>query len=161
MNKKGFTLVEVMVASGIFALIVVVVASIYVTVISSQRRTFAVQDALDSSRFALESMARSIRQSSVSSAGGSTLELTGHPDKGNITYILNNGRLEENGQPITADNVVVETLIFRPQGTGATDGEQPRITILMEVRSKNTKETEQHHVPIQTTITPRGLQLES
>ena len=163
MNRKssGFTIVEVLVAAGIFAVILTVVASIYITTISAQRRTFGTQHVLDSSRFALESMGRAIRQSTVNSAGGSTLDLEDHPDKGDITYTLNGERLEENGEPITADDVVVETLVFIPQGLGTSDGAQPRITIFMEVRSKNVKSDEEHLIPVQTTITPRGLQLEN
>ena len=166
MNKRGFTIIEVLVATGLFSIILLVVVGIYITTISAQRRTFGTQNVLDSSRFALETMARAIRQSSVTSAGGSTLELSGHPDKGNITYTLNGEAIEEsvNGasaNPITSDDVVVETLIFDPQGTGTNDGEQPRITIFMEVRSKNVKAEEEHLIPIQTTVTPRGLQLEN
>lgn len=158
-ERKGFTLVEVLVATGVLVFVITIVVGIYVTTVAAQNRTFARQAALDSSRFALESIARSIRQSNIDAAGTSAqqLALTDHPTKGSVTYTLSDGRLTENGDSITASNVAVDTLSFTVDGITDGDNEQPRVTILMEVRSTNARENEQATIPIQTTITPRNL----
>ena len=164
-DKRGFTIPELLVAMGIFVVILTVVSSVYVTSISSQRRGFGKQNVLDSSRFALETMARAVRQSTILaiSNDGDTMDLA-HAVRGDITYSLSGQRVTESvaggqAQNLTADNVVVESLIFRGQGLGGNDSEQPRVTIQMVVRSATGKSSEQSTIRLQTTITPRAVQI--
>lgn len=157
--KRGFTIVEVLVAVALFSIVVTIVADVYISTIGSQRRAFGQQDVLDSSRFALESMGRAIRQSVVISASGSTLELT-HPTKGFVIYTLENGAILENDSALTADDVVIENLSFLTHGFAGNDGEQLRITTVFTARSDNQQPDEQTTLTLQTTITPRKLQLE-
>jgi Tfp pilus assembly protein PilE len=158
-HRAGFTLIELLVAVGVFILVVIIVSTIYTSTIGSQRRAFGKQDILDSSRYALETMARAIRQSTVDSVSATRLELENHPRKGDITYRLNNGRILENGDQITANNVTVESLEFIGQGIGTGDLHQSRVTIVMAVRSEREKPSEETLIYIQTTVTPRELEL--
>lgn len=154
----GFTLIEMLVASGIFALVITLVSTIFVGAIGNQRRAFGLQDVLDSSRFAIEVMARSIRQSSITSASQTSLTLS-HPSKGTITYSLVGSRLHEGSEPITSQNVTVEDLRFLVAGLGAGDGLQPRVTVVLRVRSNASRAADQKFVSLQTTVTPRNLEL--
>jgi len=155
----GFTLMELLVSVTIFAVVVTIASSIFISTIGSQRKAFGQQNILDSSRFALESMARAIRQSDVISATVNTLEIN-HPDKGTIQYSLSGGQIMESGGALTADDVTVESLTFLTDGLAGNDNEQPRVTIILQVSSKNVKAVEQTSITIQTTITPRNLQIQ-
>ncbi len=156
-KKGGFTLIEMLVAIGIFVLVITLVSTIYVGAIGNQRRAFGLQDVLESSRFTLEAMARAIRQSNITTATQTLLTLN-HPSKGAVTYSLAGGRLYEGSNPITSQDVTVEDLRFLVSGLGAGDGLQPRVTIVMRVRSNATRAAEQKFVNVQTTVTPRNLE---
>lgn len=150
---------ELLVSVTIFAIVITIASSIYITTIGSQRRAFGRQNVLDSSRFALESMARAIRQSDVVSATANTLDIN-HPDKGTIQYSLSSGQIMESGGALTANDVTVSSLTFLTDGLAGNDNEQPRVTIVLTISSKNVKVTEQSSMTIQTTITPRNLQIQ-
>lgn len=66
-RQSGFTLIEILVSSFILILVVVAASQMYITASAAQRRAHGKQNALDSSRYALEYMARSIRQSRIPS----------------------------------------------------------------------------------------------
>lgn|SRR3989344_4487552 len=155
---RGFTLAELMVALGAFVILITAVTSIYLTAIEQQRRAFGRQNVLDNSRFVLEKMSRAVRESEIVSVGGSSLEIN-HPTEGNITYTLDDGRLEENGTAITGGKVEVEGLSFIPTGLGSGDAVQERVTILLSIRSITEKSSEEARINVQTTVTVRNLDL--
>ena len=59
--KKGFTLVEILVAVAIFVAVVSVASSLFVQAIRGQRRSLAYQELLDQTSYVMEYMSRSIR----------------------------------------------------------------------------------------------------
>lgn len=152
-------MMELLVTMAVFTIVVTIVSDVYLTTFGSQRRAFGQQSVLESSRFALEAMARSIRQSTVVSATETRLEIN-HPLKGTIVYEKSGQRILENSAPLTADNVSVNRLSFLTSGLAGNDGRQPRVTISLEVSSANQKLREQSRLNVQTTITPRRLQVE-
>ena len=165
-SDGSFTLIELLVSVAVFSVMVTVVSSILVSSVGSQRKNVGQQDVLDNARYVLESIGRSIRQSSITvpaaSGSGSHLELT-HPSKGQITYDLSNNQIIETiapGNPIalSSSNVYVSRLNFEVTGNGSTDGTQPRVTISLSLRNVGNKTNEQSYMNLQTTITPRNLQ---
>lgn len=60
-EDKGFTLIELVVAVGIFALVATLSVSSLLVLTATETRVFAVQTAQDNLRYALETMAREIR----------------------------------------------------------------------------------------------------
>jgi prepilin-type N-terminal cleavage/methylation domain-containing protein len=64
-NNNGFTLIEILISLSIFSLLVFAVSTIYVAFNNSQIRTSASQQLLNDSQYAIELMAREIRQSSI------------------------------------------------------------------------------------------------
>lgn len=60
MHRSGFTLVEMLVAMGIFTIVATIFASLMVTVIHAEERARAAEDLMDNVRFALDSMSKAI-----------------------------------------------------------------------------------------------------
>jgi prepilin-type N-terminal cleavage/methylation domain-containing protein len=160
-NKGGFTLIELLVAIAVFGTVVATVSNIFISVVGSQRKNFNNQEVLDNTRFVLENMGRAVRQSVVATADGSSSSLTlNHPVKGLLAYTLNDGKILENGVSLTSGGVVVDSLTFVVAGNSAADGVQPRVTVSFSVRDKNQKPGVTASMGIQTTITPRNLQIQ-
>ena len=64
-NNQGLSLVELLVAVSIFSILAVIIAGIYVAFSNSQARAQAGQRLLNDSQFALEAMAREIRDNAI------------------------------------------------------------------------------------------------
>jgi len=64
-NKVGFTLIEVLVSMAIFTLLVFAVAAIYISFNNTQVRTTVSQQLLNNSQYALDLMARDIRNNTI------------------------------------------------------------------------------------------------
>lgn len=60
-QKNGFSLLELIVAMGVFSVAAVVVVGSFISLLDAQRRAIANQVAMDNIRFALESMTKEIR----------------------------------------------------------------------------------------------------
>ena len=178
-QKAGFTLVELIVAVGVFAAVVVAVSTIFTSVVNSQRKNVNNEEILDNARFVLENMARAIRQSCVindqgiqskscivSPDGSSSSLNVLHPTKGVVVYNLSNGHITEKSNTdssainLTSDSVAVDSLTFVVAGNNITDNIQPRITISISMRSVNQNPGTDTNINLQTTVTPRTLQIQ-
>ena len=60
-NKLGFSLLEIIVAVGIFGVIIILATGVFQRVIESQRSAIAAQNTQESVRFALEVMSKEMR----------------------------------------------------------------------------------------------------
>ncbi|MEK7500867.1 MAG: prepilin-type N-terminal cleavage/methylation domain-containing protein [Patescibacteria group bacterium] len=161
--NEGFTITELLVATAVFAVAVTVVSAVFVSSVDSQRRNVNNQEVLDNARFVLEAVGRSVRQSDITTADGTGTTLAvSHPVKGAITYSLDAaaGRVLENGVALSASSVFVERLSFVVSGNAVTDQRQPKVTISLGIRNKNQKPGSDTTVNLQTTVTPRNLQIQ-
>ena len=160
-NNYGFSLIEVVVATGIFGLIISIVFGIYILAAAAQRQIIAVKNVEDNIRFAMESMAREIRTGSSFGGGGNTLSFVNAKGE-SVVYRLNNNTAEKssdngiNFDALTGPEATVNYLNFYLLGAAPGDGVQPRVTTTIGItsivgnRSANLK--------IQTSITSRILQ---
>ncbi len=64
LNKKGFTLVEVMVSLSIFAMVIVVAVSVLLSMMDANHKAQNIQSVMTNLSFALDSMTREIRMGS-------------------------------------------------------------------------------------------------
>lgn len=159
--NKGFTLIELIVAMAVFATVITVVSSIFVSSVGSQRKNVNQQEVLENARYVLETISRSIRQSTVvtSDSTSSSLSLS-HPTKGAVAYTLNNGQILENGTALSSGGITVERLSFIIQGNSATDNIQPRVTISISLKDNQAQAGTASAINLQTTVTPRNLQIQ-
>ena len=164
-SHAGFTLVELIVAIAVFAVTVTIASSIFVSSVGSQRKNINQQEVLDNARFVLESMGRAVRQSTVltcpdqASCTANSISLN-HPVKGAVTYQLTNAQIMENGIALSSAGVSVERLDFTVLGNGLSDNNQPRVVIVVSLKNLNPEPNTQSLIDLQTTITPRNLQIQ-
>ena len=86
--KKGMTIVEVIVAMGIFITVVTLAVGGFVALLRLQRKSLIMRETQQNSRIALEIMAKDARQATTVTPSGSTLTLI-MPGGTPITYALN------------------------------------------------------------------------
>lgn len=161
-KESGLTLIELIVALGIFGLVVTMVVSIFVIALVSQRRIISFRNIEDSARFALESMAREIRTGKNFGGSINSLSFTNAKNE-SIVYRLNSKTIEKSSNGgtsytvITGPEVSIDYLNFYLLGQAPGDGLEPRITITIGISSQVGNQIS--NTKIQNTISERSLQL--
>ena len=176
-TQKGFTLIELLIAAAVFTYVVTSVSALFATALDLQRRASAVQKIEENAQFALESIAREVRVSTVLSGDTTcspvdpvktaTLKIH-HPVNGDVTYTYNRiagtGMLYRsdqygNDQPITASTVDITAFAFCVSGSG-NDGQETRVTMPMKMEVVTGRSSSQVSVSLQTTVVSRDLSAE-
>lgn len=183
-QESGFTLMEMVVALGIFSSIMLMSIGALVSVQSAQIRSSDAQVVQDNIRFALELMTKEIRQGrkyegynggalqSDCSGGCDEIRFTRtDPALGDVktAYCMDAGRLIRffniiDGQncsvasaaALTAKEAIVDGFLFYILGQDIlpTDG-QARVTIAMRVRAQSLSQKAETVMDLQTTIVQR------
>jgi len=160
-KEKGMTIMELMVAFFVFAIVVIIAVSIFINALSGQRRTQAQQDSLDNVRYALETIAKEVRMSKnpqvpIAIPANSILWVdvvkAGNTVIGPIIYELAGGRIYKGGREITSNNVKITDLKFYLNDSA----NHPRITIFMKAKVDGSKPEESAEIALQTTVSLRG-----
>ena len=158
----GLTLIELIVAIGIFGLVVSMAFGIFVLAIVSQRRIIALRNVEDSIRFTIESTAREVRTGKNFSSGVNSLSFTNA--KGELViYRLNGGIVEKSSDggagysAVTGSETTVNYLNFYLMGQAVGDGLQPRVTMTIGATSQVGNQSA--NLKVQTTISGRFLQI--
>jgi len=178
-KEKGFTLIELMVATSIFSMVMLASLGALFTLLGASKNSRATHTAMDNVNFALESMTRSIRMGSKyycieaghtpppnlgngnnCPEGGTAISFFPQGEKGTpTTYMLENGTIkkyigEDNaGVQVISDAVNVEDLSFYVTGAGDSN-KQPSVFI----RLKGVVRVKEKRIPflIQTFINQRN-----
>lgn len=152
--QKGFTIIELMVAVGLFLIVVSIAAAVFVQSLRTQRQVVGLMAANDNASLTLEQMTREIRLASQFTSTCARLSFTNYFGEA-VSYELNNDAIERNGRPLTASNVKVHYLCFTLQGETVADGLATRITIRLGVSARGG--LEDFITRLQTTISSRVL----
>jgi prepilin-type N-terminal cleavage/methylation domain-containing protein len=161
-RNQGFTLIEILVAVSIFAVVISVVLGLFTTGIQGQRKIIALQNVQDNANFLLGFMAKEIRMSKINSVTSDTLNIT-RPDGEVVSYFFDNdnGEIERTDSissgPINSAEVLV-TGSFYGDGIGSGDSQQPKITIAMKVKTVGGKVEQEAEINLQTTLSARDLE---
>lgn len=153
-NKRGFTIIELMVAMSLFVIVVGIASGTFINSLRTQRNVVGLMAANDNASLTLEQMTREIRTGSAFSAAGNTLTFTNYEDTP-VSYSLTDGKILRNGAPLTATNVFVQYLSFVTRGEEVGDGRSTRVTIMMGVSSRGRLES--FVTRLQTTVSARIL----
>ena len=65
-NKSGVSLIELMVATAIFSVLILLAAQIFKMVVDGQRSAISAQNVQENMRYALEKMSKEIRMAQIS-----------------------------------------------------------------------------------------------
>jgi len=180
-QKKGFTLIEVIVASSLFITVVTISTGALISIISANSKAQSVTSVMHNINFALEDLSRRARVGTEYQCDGSKDDCTDgstfsfiYSDGNRYLYKLGSGananqivqKIGDNGAetPITAAEVSVQSLRFVVSGMypkisttgGSTDQVQPRMFIVLKGKAGD-KPGQQTDFVIQTSITKRGL----
>ncbi len=163
-TSRGYTLVELIVAVGLFALVMLLAAGAYLMMIGVNRQAQGIATGINNLAFALETMTRTIRSGSGYSCGGGDcpngageLSLVG-PDGEGVTYALADGAITQNGTPLTDPSVAISSLTFYVFGTAPGDASQPHVTIVARGAVPYAPEKEESFT-VETGATMRGTDL--
>ena len=153
-TKKGFTLIELIVAMGLFAFVAVISTSVMIAVIDGNKKVRSSTLAVDSLRFALDSMTREMRVGSNFECNGNAgVDLTVMEDTADcargaiigfqtselafMQYKFESNKLQRKLNAgawidLTGDSTVLTRADFYVRGSTVGDTEQPLITIVLE-----------------------------
>ena len=172
-RQQGFTMAELLVAIGLFSVVVAIAAGGFVNALRAQSQAAALIAANSNVSLALEQMAREIRTGFEFCAGAQVCAPASNPvvkdelvfknaRSETVTYRLANNAIERgvggaNFAKITGDNAVIRSLSFLPfgnLGAGVGDAYQPRVTISVGV-SANERGLASSVTNLQTTVSAR------
>ena len=172
-SNQGFTLLEMIVAIGIFSIVSLISVRVVLTLNSVQKKAINVQNTHDNIRFALEAMARDIRTGENYKSGCdwptgcNSFSFERSTTGGSVTYFLDTSggssvikRQEGAGTPLplTDPQRAITRLRFYVTGVAAVRSEQEKVTIVVEVESGiPTRQTEFANLQLQTTVSKRTL----
>ncbi|MBI2587953.1 prepilin-type N-terminal cleavage/methylation domain-containing protein [Candidatus Azambacteria bacterium] len=157
----GFTLLEMLVSIGIFALFIGLGAGLFLSVLRGERHAAAFRAVQENIRFSMETMAREMRTGKGFSMLGSELSFTNARGE-SVRYRLRGGAIERSSDGglsfgrMTSDRVNVATFAFRLAGEAKSDQKQPRFTMLIDAKATD-KRVSIPSLHLQTTITQREI----
>lgn len=184
MVTKGYTLIEILVAIGIFTIVIAAPTGFFVTSLKGQQKALSSQELIDNVSYTLEYISRAIRMAKKElsvptnclSENGLNYEIIQDGGKYGIkfnSYLgdcqeffwdTNDNRLKEsrNGGmpvPLTSENLEIVSFKIGPdESWDQNDNEQPRVTLFFEVKgTKDPRPELQPVIKIQTTISQRNL----
>ena len=181
-SDAGFTLIEMMVAVSIFAVVMTVSAGSLLTIIDANNKSQSLKSVMNNLNFALENMSRNIRvgtlyniESGINSpgcTGGTHMEFTPRGGGDSIIYKLEQHDLYPNDLAkfqieksidggssfltISSPEIVIEHLCFYGEGLDPSDQIQPRVLITSRGYAGQ-KEKIRTSFNLQTTVSQRQL----
>ncbi len=177
-KKNGFTLTEILVGMAIFSLIFTTVSGIFISAVRIQKRALAAEEISREASYLLEYISRALRMAKKDDIGGvdclggdktnyeiiNTAASTGirfrnykdqcqefYLDK--TTYQLVQ-KIGSATSTLTSPNLRVNYFNIKILGADQGDGQQPRVTITMEITKPHTF---QPKIKVQTTVSQRQL----
>lgn len=176
--KKGFTLIELMVAVSIFIIIMTISMGSIIGVFDSNRKSRSLKTVITNLNLAVESMAKEMRfgenyhcgsdgtitSPQNCSSGGNFMSFLSS-DNLQITYRLNNQAIEKDVDgagyiAVTAPEIVIDDLAFFTLGAGTiapNDVLQPKVLIKINSHAGSTKG--ESSFTLQTMVSQRALDI--
>ncbi len=157
-KKDAFTIVELIVAMGIFVVVTAVAVGAFTQSLQSERRLTAIMSVDSNASTALEQMTREIRTGYNFSytPGVVTNALSFISPEGNVTFSLQNNAIMRQSSAITSSNVKVKSLQFLVDQPNKDFCAPWRVTIAMVVGNAQVTDSSQD-ITIQTTASARIL----
>ena len=171
-SQNGFTLIEAIVATSLFAFVISSVIGVYIATTQLDRKARSSRAVSQNARFILEHLAKEIRNGMIYYPGypggiaNTTLSLQNQANEVEYYYISGtNLILEKNGATTNLNSAAVKVtklnFLIAPAGnpytTARTYNEQPRVTIILELTSNyGSATTDVVKLNLQDTFTTRS-----
>lgn len=174
---KGFTLVELLVALGLFSVIMTIASGAYLIMISATREAQAITNGINNLSYAIDSMARNINTGSAYSCNASdntASDTFSFKDQRGV-YIEYNVVSVASGQyrlqqkvgsnsatpfDVTDPSVIITSPdVFYCSGTSRDDNDQAHVTLVLQGEVEVGKNRDAQTFFIQTGATMRGTDL--
>lgn len=167
---RGFTLIEIIIAVGLFTVIMTLASGAYLIMISANRQAQSVATGINNLSFALETMTRNIRTGTNygcptegrDCSGGSSFSFR-NEDTTLVTYDLSASTIRETkggvSRMLTDSSVNISSLMFYASGTAGRpsgDYRQPRVTIIVSGTVSSGPGRPPESFTIETGATMRG-----
>ena len=186
-DERGFSLIEIMVAVSLFAVVMTISVGSLLSLIEANRKAQALNSVINNLNFALENMSRNIRvgntyHCSTSTSVPANLDTTQDCSNGGvlfafegnsgdtaspadqIVYRFINSRIEKSIDggttfvAITASEVTIDEMKFYTVGTTRGDTSQPRVVMTIQ-GTAGISSRAQTSFNLQTTVSQRVLDL--
>lgn len=170
-TQKGFTLIEAVVATGVFAFVITSVLGVYLAVMQLDAKSRANRVVHQNARFIMEFLGKEVRNGRIFYAaypGGvvnSTLALQNQAEESEYFYLQGTDLQFEKAGAVTnlnSNQVKVTRLTFyiapsqNPFDFSKTVNEQPRVTVVLSLQSNiDNKTTNQATIDLQSTFAIR------
>ena len=178
--RDGFTLIEAVVATAVFAFVFSSIVGVYLSAIRLDRKTRAQRAITQNARFILEFLTKEIRNGEIDYAryggsipvGNTHLYLINQAGESEDIYLSNVGCpsatpcnlvLSKNSSTSNLNTQTVKLTSFnfyiKPAGdpyAGLAYNEQPRVTITMSLLSQGQTFTDTAKIDLETTVTSRN-----
>ncbi len=172
--KSGFTLIELMTALSIFAVVLTISMGSIIGVFDANRQSRSLKSVMTNLNLALESMSKEMRYGKNYHCGSGTVTVPQNCASGDtlmsflssegeqITYRLSGTSIEkqiDNGPflSVTSPEAVIDSLIFYTLGAGTGNTLQPRVLIKIKGHSGGGKN--RSDFVVQTLASQRGLDI--
>lgn len=166
-KKNGFTLIELIVATFIFSILMMLAGGSIVSALNLQRQALNIKKVEENGKFILELMTRELRVANPINTPDNTCSGSGvfvinfqHPVNGTIEYSLNGSQVQRrvNGVDTIISNPDIEVtrLIFCITGNTINDDKQPRVTIILGLKSGGSA-AQAATIDLETTVSQRVL----
>ncbi len=163
--NRGFTLIEMVVATAIFVLVMTAASGLLVSGLRGQRQSLAHQQVLSQTSYLMEYMSRAVRMARKDMAGtctgtpklnyafsGQCLKFINYKNQCQ-QFCLEDGRLKnENGVYLTSGDLQINSFNVSLSGQTQDDDLQPKATIFLDIVGQ-----EMTNIKIQSTVSQRNL----
>lgn len=182
-NKKGFTLVEMLITAVVFSIIFGAAVATFASAAKIQKYNLSQQQLLDQGSYAMEYMARALRmaqkddnstlngacaglgQNYKISNSGKRIDFVNYngvcqhflwDSNSGSSQIRVGGSVFNSDTPLTSDKYAINNLSFIVNGDSLGDTLQPRVTIFMNMQD-NRLPQDKPKIKLQTTVSQRNL----
>lgn len=141
MKARGYTLVELIVSLGLFAIVITLATGAYFVILGVNRYAQATATSVNNFSFTLEKMTRSIRTGSDYALSGGEFSFKDTTNMGETTTfkleetsgkgVIQEKKASGDFVDITDESIDVDTLTFGLTGQNSSDTTQSRVTIFI------------------------------
>lgn len=152
-KNKGFTLIEMIIALGIFSVVVTAAANLFVAGLKGQRKSLTLQYLQNDVRYTSELLSREIRMSRIEAdSTEDVLHITAFKASGaeDVVYSLSNEKILRNGESLISNQVNISRFKFYIYKKTPT-----LVTVIINAEGIGTSLEQQTVINFQTTISTR------